>query len=316
MFARRAPACFASLVVIAFFCSDAGTTTFPPAIIDSPSDVPLVEACRLGDVTLATQLIEQGADVNALDREGIFPLMQAACRGNLELIGLLLRNGADVNQVSEFNHDPAVYCSKTEEVAFTLLASGVDLHRRPGSKDIAIADFLFVKAAANGWVGLLETVHGEIEDPAWSLGTGLRAAARAGRLATLKKLLAWGAPLENTDDRGITALMAASFDGQTSTVRALLIAGADPNTTTPSGETALSSALWCCLGPCLVGTQENPGERESVVRLLVGSKARITDSILERLGAGQTHLIPSCQSCYDFLVLEHARQSPVKEPEE
>lgn len=49
----------------------------------------------LRSTDIATALIERGADVNAVNAEGVSALMIAAARGNMPMLGLLLEAGAD-----------------------------------------------------------------------------------------------------------------------------------------------------------------------------------------------------------------------------
>lgn len=57
----------------------------------------LWRAAKAGDLTGATELVAQHADVNqASDEQGWTPLCFAAGRGDLALLRLLLENGADV----------------------------------------------------------------------------------------------------------------------------------------------------------------------------------------------------------------------------
>ncbi|MDH1657963.1 ankyrin repeat domain-containing protein [Pseudomonas mosselii] len=62
---------------------------------------PLMEACWRGDIEEARQLIKDGADVNARNKNGTTPLMYAKTyafsTGNITLIELLLKNGADID---------------------------------------------------------------------------------------------------------------------------------------------------------------------------------------------------------------------------
>jgi quinoprotein dehydrogenase-associated probable ABC transporter substrate-binding protein len=55
----------------------------------------------LRSTDIATALIERGADVNAVNAEGVSALMIAAARGNIPMIGLLLEAGADPNLKSK-----------------------------------------------------------------------------------------------------------------------------------------------------------------------------------------------------------------------
>ena len=58
---------------------------------------PLHWAAFTGYKEISELLIENGADVNAIDDDGISPLLIAAARGNKEIAELLITQGADVN---------------------------------------------------------------------------------------------------------------------------------------------------------------------------------------------------------------------------
>ena len=62
---------------------------------------PLHEACRHGNVDVATLLLIAGADVNLRDEYGTPPLYYAVASGSVACYDLLVRHGADVNAVTE-----------------------------------------------------------------------------------------------------------------------------------------------------------------------------------------------------------------------
>ena len=47
---------------------------------------------------MARALLQEGADVNQVEDNGMTPLIYAAASGNLELVQLLLQSGADVSK--------------------------------------------------------------------------------------------------------------------------------------------------------------------------------------------------------------------------
>ena len=58
-------------------------------------DTPLARAANNGHYQTCKFLIEQGAEVDALDIGDNTALHWAAMRGNVEIVNLLLQNGAD-----------------------------------------------------------------------------------------------------------------------------------------------------------------------------------------------------------------------------
>lgn len=58
---------------------------------------PLHDAVTQGDVTRATQLLDDGANLAELDATGEPPLLIAALKGNADMVALLLDRGADIN---------------------------------------------------------------------------------------------------------------------------------------------------------------------------------------------------------------------------
>jgi ankyrin repeat protein len=129
------------------------------------------------DVVTAQRLINSGADVGATNRYGISALSLACTNGNGALVRLLLKNGADPN---------------------TTQSGG-------------------------------ETV--------------LMTASRTGRLDAVKALLTSGAKVDAKERRGQTALMWAAAEGHADVVDALIDAGADYSTPLSSGFTPLCFAV-------------------------------------------------------------------------
>lgn len=71
----------------------------------------------------------------------------------------------------------------------------------------------------------------------------LKLAARAGDAATVARLLAEGAPVNQADEGGNTALISAAYHGRAEVVPLLLRAGADPLVKAASEYTALDYAM-------------------------------------------------------------------------
>lgn len=94
------------------------------------------EAVKNGDVQAARTLLDEGADINALDRYGQTALMIAAHKGHLELTQLLVERGANLNHSAKskltalmltvFSNQPAITSMLIRAGADTALHSSYD----------------------------------------------------------------------------------------------------------------------------------------------------------------------------------------------
>jgi ankyrin repeat protein len=218
---------------------DAGADLFGA---DADGRSPLAHAVSAGSSVVAQALLERGVDADSRDRRGRTPLFEAlalALEPALALVTLLLRAGAN----------PEVAAITGETPLGLALA-------RPEAQ---------LRARLN-W-------------PHWRLplrrlrGSDLPAAAAAGDLDAVTKLLELGLPLDATDARGADALLRAAGCGHAHLVEALLQRGADPGRAAPSGATALSAAV--------------TARREDVVAALLKHGVAVD----QRLPAGATALM-------------------------
>lgn len=176
----------------------------------APADSPLADAIEKSDLKTAHKLLEDHADVNAAQVDGMTPLHWAAVHDAATLTRLLIAAGADVGFQTRYGITPlSIACQNghTENVEL-LLAAGAD----PNS-------------ALRG---------GE---------TALMTASRTGRIGPITALLARGAAVNSKDRKGQTAIMWAAADGHVAVVDALINAGADFRTPLDSGFTPLFFAV-------------------------------------------------------------------------
>jgi uncharacterized protein len=219
--------------------------------------------------SLATELLDGGASVDARDRFGARPLSHAARNGHLEMIDLLLARGAPVNARNLAGASALYFAAERVRVAVAqrLIDRGADVNLtgRSGISPVAAAAY----AGSDAIVEML-LAHGADERAPDETGKPpiVYAAARA-KLDIVKRLLArnidvnaryandltllmWaagadekvseadelkvltylldvGAHIDDRDARGRTALMIAAEGGRAEVADLLLARGADPS---------------------------------------------------------------------------------------
>ena len=245
---------------------------------------PLMFASREGCVECIPILVEAGADVNAVDPEGVSALVTAIINGHYDAAGALIEAGTDPSLADEtgrmalyaaadFNtmpisNRPAPQVLEntltTMDLARSLLNRGADVNAQLS------AQTPYRTKLDRGNDGLLRAGT-----------TAFIRAAKAGDTRLMGLLMAYGADGTLSTDRGIDAMMAAAGLGTTEqdttgrlktetqaieAIRLSLGAGADINATDGRGQTALH-------GAALQGFDE-------VVRFLVesGADVNIEDS--------------------------------------
>ncbi len=201
---------------------------------------------RLSGVAQATalplNLLERGADPFGPDARERTPLHLAVVNAQPELLQVLLARGCDPNTRDRDGRTPLFAALEHGAQALPLVRALIAHGANPEAAD------------ANG-----ETPLGlALEHPAverwldwrdWSRPnrplrpTDLPAAAAAGALATVQRLLELGFAVDTQDDQGATALLRACGAGHREIAACLLDAGADPALAARSGVTPLAAAV-------------------------------------------------------------------------
>jgi ankyrin repeat protein len=219
---------FLSVVLVVLLMSQATT---PAQAVAAGAD--LLESAKLGDPVRARELLSKGDGVNTSDRRGFTPLIWAAASGNVELARLLLESGAAVNRRANDGTTALMLASANgfTEVVRALLLRGADVTATRGGVK---ARQLALERGHADLVTLLEQAE--------VLGTRLLQAASEGNDTVVRQLLAQGAPVNVTDERGATALMIAARNGDLGMLQALLSRGADPYARDSQGQTVFGWA--------------------------------------------------------------------------
>ncbi len=241
----------------------------------APRDTRLLDALARQDLAAARALVTQGVDVTATSADGTTALHWAAHWDDLDLMAALLRAGAKVNAADDHGVTPLVLATQNlhPNAIERLLKAGANPNLARSSGMTPVFDAiqaghmelvkLFIARGANVNAATAKT---RITPLMWAIGAGqpdiaalliethadvtavtndgfsaLTFAARAGDVATARKLLQAGLPVnENGADR-VHALPYAALSGQDDFALFLLDQGADPNARL-SGVTALHAA--------------------------------------------------------------------------
>ncbi len=188
----------------------------------------LADAIKQTNSPLIRSLLEQNADVNAAQIDGMTPLLWATLQNDLELASQLIKAGADVKATNRYDVAPlSIACENgSTELVDLLLQSGADPNTKRRGGETAL-----MTAARTGITGpvaaLLE--HGADVNAKERRGqTAVMWAAAEGYAPVVQLLLDAGAdfraPLK---DSGFTPLFFAVRNGHSAVVKTLLAAGAD-----------------------------------------------------------------------------------------
>ncbi len=184
---------------------------FAVSLSAAGSNTRLADAAEERDQSGIRTLLEQHADLNAPQVDGMTALHWMAYHDDLETVDLLVRAGANVKAENRYGVTPlSLACTNGNgAMVALLLEAGADPNTAlPGGE------------------------------------TALMTAARTGKMGAVKALLAHGAGANHKDSHhGQTALMWAAAEGHAEVVETLLEAGADFRTPVNSGLTPLLFAV-------------------------------------------------------------------------
>lgn len=230
-------------------CKNCGEKSFPVRLKGLPhkgkpdsnkNDVSaLIGASSAGDEETIHMFLNNGANVNMEDHDGMTPLIAAAANSHVNAVRLLLDRGADINATTNNGWTALMLASDAGDtnIVELLLERGANVKMREG----AIG---FVKAMLNGHQEIARTLLDSGVDPNSVVDDMpiLIPAITKGTNDIVERLLDNGADVNAQDINGVTALMAAAAIGNESLVRMLLENGADVNIEGREDITALSLA--------------------------------------------------------------------------
>ncbi|HTX25203.1 MAG TPA: ankyrin repeat domain-containing protein [Steroidobacteraceae bacterium] len=174
-------------------------------------------AAREDCIECAKDLVEGGADINALDPDDTTPLVVALMNMHFDLAKYLISAGADVNRWDVFGDTPLYVAIDMN----TLPTGGrPDLPSTDATTGYQIAELLLAKGAdPNAQLKLRPPYRNGVFDRGGDqvLSTGatpLLLAAKVGDVSSVKLLLQYHALVNLPNAEGVTPLMAAAGMGQ------------------------------------------------------------------------------------------------------
>ncbi len=199
------------------------------------------------DLGTVKRLIAAGADAKVTNRYGVTPLSLACTNGNGGIVELLLDSGTDANTKLPGGETVLMIASRTGRLGpvKALIAKKADVDARERKGQTAL-----MWAAAEGHVEVVDALlkaGAEFSTPLPSGFTPLFFAVREGRSKVVFRLLEAGVkinePMQPKSGKRICPLIMAIENGHFELAAALLKAGADPNDR-PAGYAALHAITW------------------------------------------------------------------------
>ena len=102
----------------------------------------LIQASFNGDILKVKKLLEEGADINAKDEDGMSALQMASSDGHTDIVNLLLEEGADVNAKNEDGKTALQMASSNgdTDIVKLLLEAGADVNAKDNDWGTALSD--------------------------------------------------------------------------------------------------------------------------------------------------------------------------------
>ena len=210
---------------------------------------PLRMAVNKGFLEIVKLLIKNGADVNAKDEDGCTPLHEAIGEGCYDIAKLLIENGADVNAKVFDGWTPLHLAALWDKIDIVkvLIENGVDpfIKNKDGKTALDLCKDKAIREQLKKYMEDYESILEEItKEKEYSVfGEPLLDATYNSDLIEVKKCVFSGKyNIDVQDDKGYTPLMYAIMDHNFNIVEFLVKNGADINLCNFKGQSPLKIA--------------------------------------------------------------------------
>ena len=206
---------------------------------------PLSHAARLGHLEMVDPLLSRGAAIDARNLAGATALYFAAEGGHASTARRLIERGADVNLAGRGGISPvaAAAYAGSDDIVAALIAAGADARAADDTGKPPI-----IYAAAGARLDIVKRLLALNIDPNARYANSLTLVMWASgpdekvpetqAIEVVSYLLDQGAGIDDRDDRGRTALMIAAEGGHAEIAKLLLARGADSKLQDNAGKRA------------------------------------------------------------------------------
>ena len=209
---------------------------------------PLHQAANKGFPEIVKLLIKNGADVNVKDKDGWTPLHDALYWDLVGIAKLLIENGADVNAKDKRGETPIHKASKFKNinVVEVLIENGVDpfIKNKDGETALDLCEDKAIREILEKYMNEYNQTIDETKNNEYSIfNNNLLDAVFNSDLIEVKKCVFSGKyNIDVQDDKGYTPLMYAIMDHNFDIVEFLVNHGADINLCNFKGQSPLKIA--------------------------------------------------------------------------
>ena len=193
---------------------------------DTSLNALLLKACENNNIPKILECLDNGANVNYIDSNGLSPIIIASTKGNNDMIALLLENGADINLVDQnTGYSPLMFAIALSypDTASFLIQNSADVNAY--SKNSGISSLMLAIGDSALVTDLIKN-GADVNMKTFDGITALMYAAMYDDLDSAMILIENGANVNYKNVFGATALMMAKEKGSAKMVSVLESAGA------------------------------------------------------------------------------------------